>query len=122
MLNRATITAVSLLAAGLLLTACSSSGSSNTTSNANANATAAVGANATKTATDAGSAYTTIHAAVPSSKLSLTVTEANDGNHLLGRPHQYTSAVKFTDSRVSKSDTGGLLHARVRTPSSRSSR
>lgn len=55
----------------------------------------------------AATAWTTIHKAVPSSKFTLTVTEANDGNHLLGRPHQYTSAMKFSDSRVKASDVAG---------------
>jgi hypothetical protein len=53
---------------------------------------------------DAATAWTAIHAAVPTSKYSLTVTEATDGNHLLGRPGQYMSAVKFIDTRINADD------------------
>lgn len=54
--------------------------------------------------TTAASAWSTIHAAVPASSFNQTVTAANDGNHLLGRPHQYTSAMKFKDNRVKGDD------------------
>jgi hypothetical protein len=56
---------------------------------------------------DAAAAWAKIHAAVPTSGYSRTVTEANDGNHLIGRPHQYTSALDFTDSRINKADVPG---------------
>lgn len=55
----------------------------------------------------AATAWAAIHKAVPTSRFTLTVTEANDGNHLLGRPHQYTSAMKFSDSRIKASDVAG---------------
>lgn len=35
----------------------------------------------------------------------LVLTDATDPNHLMGRPNEYTSDVRFTDSRVSASDT-----------------
>lgn len=54
--------------------------------------------------TTAATAWATIHAAVAASAFNQTVTAANDKNHLLGRPHQYTSAVKFKDSRVKGDD------------------
>lgn len=100
-----------LAAAALLtaaLTACgSSSGSSN---NAPAEATTAghvaQSANAGPTK-DAATAWAIIHAAVPTSRYSMTVTAENDDNHLLGRPHEYTSAIKFTDTRVNRGDVMG---------------
>jgi hypothetical protein len=52
------------------------------------------------TLTTAVSAWNTIHGEVLTSRFNRTVTAANDPNHLLGRPHQYTSAIKFKDSRV----------------------
>jgi hypothetical protein len=44
---------------------------------------------------------------VPQAKLSGTVTAANDPNHLLGRPNQYTSKVTFTDTRINAADVSG---------------
>ncbi|WP_330342559.1 hypothetical protein [Streptomyces sp. NBC_00557] len=52
----------------------------------------------------ASTAFTKLSAKVPSAHLSDVVTAANDGNHLLGRPNQYTSKVDFTDSRIKASD------------------
>ncbi len=37
---------------------------------------------------------------VPTANLTGTVTAENDPNHLLGRPHEYTSKVTFSDSWV----------------------
>ena len=88
-----TTAVICLLIAGLALTACSSSGGDSKSGGKAATASAA---------------YTAIHSAVPTTKLTVTVTAANDGNHLLGRPHQYTSAVKFSDSRIKASDVDGL--------------
>jgi hypothetical protein len=42
---------------------------------------------------------------VHTAKLSVVVTAANDSNHLLGRPDEYTSEVYFTDSRIPATDT-----------------
>jgi len=47
---------------------------------------------------------TQIAAKVPTAKQSGTVTAANEPNHLLGRPGQYTSKVTFTDSRIKTSE------------------
>lgn len=55
----------------------------------------------------ASAAFTQISAKVGTAKLSGTVTAANDPNHLLGRPGQYTSKVTFTDSRIKASDVEG---------------
>ena len=48
----------------------------------------------------ASTAFTTLAGAVTTAKLSGTITAANDPNHLLGRPSQYTSKVTFTDTRI----------------------
>jgi hypothetical protein len=52
----------------------------------------------------AATVWDAIHGAVPTSSFNQTVTAANDSNHMLGRPHQYTSAIKFKDSRVKGDD------------------
>lgn len=44
---------------------------------------------------------------VPQAKQTVVVTAANDGNHLLGRPNEYTSKVDFSDSRIPASDGQG---------------
>jgi len=86
-----TVAAGALLLAGL--TACSSNSGS---SPKNAAAPA-------KPLT-ASTAFQQLAAAVPQAKLSGTVTAANDPDHLLGRPGQYTSKVTFTDSRIKAAD------------------
>ncbi|MGX1480386.1 UNVERIFIED_CONTAM: hypothetical protein RKD50_009194 [Streptomyces canus] len=55
----------------------------------------------------ARSAFSRVASEVPQAKLSGTVTAANDPNHLLGRPNQYTSKVTFTDTRVNAADVSG---------------
>ncbi|WP_328884725.1 hypothetical protein [Streptomyces sp. NBC_00299] len=45
---------------------------------------------------------------IPELKLVQVYTEANDPNHLLGRPGGYTSKAAFSDSRVSSADVEGL--------------
>lgn len=55
----------------------------------------------------AGSAFSDVSAKVSTAKKSGTVTAANDPNHLLGRPNQYTSKVTFTDTRIKASDVSG---------------
>ncbi|MFE7854072.1 hypothetical protein [Streptomyces sp. NPDC057403] len=52
----------------------------------------------------ASSAFSGVSAKVSTAKESGTVTAANDPNHLLGRPNQYTSKVTFTDTRIKASD------------------
>lgn len=56
---------------------------------------------------DAATALNDIAATVTTAKKSGTVTAANDPNHLLGRPSQYTSKVTFADSRVAAADRAG---------------
>lgn len=108
MRTRTAIAATGLLIAATL-TACSGSSGSSDKPAVDASSTGPVTGIKTITGSKptAATAWTAIHAAVPSSKFTLTVTEANDGNHLLGRPHQYTSAMKFSDSRVKASDVEG---------------
>ena len=48
----------------------------------------------------AESAFQQIAENVPTAKLGVVYTEANDPNHLLGRPNGYTSKVAFSDSRI----------------------
>lgn len=57
---------------------------------------------------NAATALKTISTTVSTAKQNSTVTAANDPNHLLGRPGQYTSKVTFADSRVSKADAAGF--------------
>ncbi|MER6274014.1 hypothetical protein [Streptomyces sp900105755] len=59
-------------------------------------------------AVTAGQALIALRKAVPTARFTGTVTAANDPNHLLGRPGQYTSKVTFSDSRIAASDTEGL--------------
>lgn len=61
----------------------------------------------------ASSAFAKVTAAVPSAKLSGTVTAANDPNHLLGRPNQYTSKTTFADSRIEDADVSGTKQGDV---------
>ncbi|WP_406458212.1 hypothetical protein OH768_28300 [Streptomyces sp. NBC_01622] len=86
------------IAAILLTAACSGSPKAGTAAN--------VGGSAAKPLT-ATSSFTKLSAAVSAAKQSGIVTAANDGNHLLGRPNQYTSKVTFTDSRIKASDVEG---------------
>lgn len=104
---RTAIAATGLLLAATL-TACSS-GSSSSDKAADPSSTGPV--TGIKTIVSgkptAATAWAAIHKAVPTSRFTLTVTEANDGNHLIGRPHQYTSAMKFSDARIKASDVEG---------------
>ncbi|MFK0045490.1 hypothetical protein ACIQU4_15455 [Streptomyces sp. NPDC090741] len=61
----------------------------------------------TKPAADASGAFTAIAAAVPTAKLGTTVTAENEPNHMLGRPHGYTSKITFTDARIPAEQTEG---------------
>jgi hypothetical protein len=102
---------LSTAAAALLLAtlaACSSNSGSSSSNQQTSNGKA--GSSATPAAgkpLDAGGAFTQISGKVSAAKLSGTVTAANDPNHLLGRPNQYTSKVTFTDSRIKASDVEG---------------
>lgn len=95
---RRTLTTVSAAALLTLLAACSDSKTS-TTSTDNAGKPTATSSKLT-----ASTAFTKLAAKVSTAKLSDVVTAENDGNHLLGRPGQYTSKIDFTDSRIKASD------------------
>lgn len=99
--TRTTVTAVTIGAA-LLLAGCGNSGSkSSSTAATSATAKTAAKASTPLTAT---TAFTSIAKTVTTARLTGTVTAANDPNHLLGRPNQYTSKVTFADSRIAKAD------------------
>ncbi|MFB7591980.1 hypothetical protein [Streptomyces sp. NPDC056169] len=98
------------------LTACASGGDQKNTGR-KSTTTAPVSAS-TKPALrplTAGDAFTKLSAKVSSAKLSSAVTEDNDPNNLLGRPHQYTSKITFTDSRIKADDIAGAEPGSVET-------
>jgi hypothetical protein len=95
-MRRTTLTAAATAVLLAALAACHSSpnspdGSSN-------------GARAGSKPVTASAAFTRLSGKVPSAHLSDVVTAASDGNHLLGRPNQYTSKIDFTDSRIKAAD------------------
>ncbi|MFD5731970.1 hypothetical protein ACFWIY_03945 [Streptomyces sioyaensis] len=90
------------IAAALSVAGCMSGGSKPDTASAKDHATPKA---ATKL--DAATALNDIAATVTTAKQNGIVTAANDPNHLLGRPSQYTSKVTFADSRVPASDRSG---------------
>lgn len=98
-MNRTLTATVLLLCAGL--TACS-----NDTSSTGGKTSTPASATATQPLT-ATTAFNKIASTVKDAELSGTVTEANDPDHLLGRPNQYTSKVTFSDSRIKASDVEG---------------
>lgn len=94
--------AVALIAAGALLTACSSSsGDSKATPDEPgvATTTARLVAHADL---DAPAILTRLQAAIPGIRQTARYTSSTDPNGKLGRPHQYTSKLQFADPRVSK--------------------
>jgi len=99
-----TTAAALILCAGL--TACSSTSPKANDDAGKASATGSQPLTATN-------ALTQISAKVQDAKLSGTVTAANDPNHLLGRPNQYTSKVTFTDSRIKTADVEGTKEGDV---------
>jgi hypothetical protein len=96
-----TALATTACAAVILLAGCSSTATSPSSGAPASPAAAKSSASKPLTATTALEA---IAVSVKSVKLTGTVTAANDSNHLLGRPSQYTSKVTFSDSRISKGD------------------
>ncbi|MFJ3205132.1 hypothetical protein [Streptomyces sp. NPDC086989] len=103
-MNRATHAAAAVITAALLV-GCSTSTSTPTAATPNGQATPAPAPG--KATADATSAFAALSAAVPSAKLGGTVTAENDPNHFLGRPHQYTSKITFTDGRIPAGETEG---------------
>ncbi|KIZ16813.1 hypothetical protein [Streptomyces natalensis] len=90
---------VLLVPAVLLATACSSG-----TSKPSVHAHDPVGTPAASTR-DAAGVFKALAGAVPTAKMAWTATAANDPNHLLGRPNQYTSKIAFADSQIPAKDT-----------------
>jgi hypothetical protein len=94
----------------LALTACASSTKPTSGDAATVQASAST---ATSTApkhammATASQVMATLAQLVPQAKQTIVVTAANDSNHLLGRPNEYTSKVDFSDSRVPASDAQG---------------
>lgn len=116
-MNRSALTVAAITAAALTVVGCSSSkpaaapAAPPAASGAPAPASSAPPAApspAAKQAVDATQAVAALAKAVGTAKAGETVTAENDGNHLLGRPGQYTSKAGFTDSRVKASDVDGL--------------
>ncbi|KOU14512.1 hypothetical protein ADK52_36765 [Streptomyces sp. WM6372] len=103
-MNRATHAAAAVITTALLA-GCSAATS--TPKAAPSGQTAAPAPAPSKAAADAAGAFAAISAAVPSAKLGGTVTAENDPNHFLGRPHQYTSKITFTDGRIPADQTEG---------------
>ncbi|MFF3612935.1 hypothetical protein [Streptomyces sp. NPDC002580] len=108
-MNRTVATAVAAAALLLGLTSCSSgkTGTAAATPRSSAKSGASASPSAVGEPLTAASAFTGISRAVPAVKLSGTVTAEDDPNDLLGRPHQYTSKVTFSDSRISADDVSG---------------
>jgi ABC-type transport system substrate-binding protein len=97
------------VAATLLAAGCSSTTASSSTNAATPAATASTAAPApAKTTVTAAQALTAISKTIPAISNPLQITDANDRNHLLGRPGEYTSKVMFTDTRIQASDVDGL--------------
>ncbi|MGW7197665.1 hypothetical protein [Streptomyces chryseus] len=99
-------TAAGLALAGALLTGCSSN---DTASSVSPKGTSSVAASAEKSdVLTAQQAVAALEKSIPELKLVQDYTEANDPNHLFGRPGGYTSKAAFSDSRVSSADVEGL--------------
>ena len=97
----AIVTAAAITA--LTLAGCSNTSNSGSSSGTSSSAPAKANA-AAATPLTASTAFTKLTTTVPTAKLSGTVTAANDPNHLLGRPGQYTSKTTFTDTRIKAAD------------------
>lgn len=93
-----TFTTASVVALLLSLTACGG-GNAPSNSTTDAHEPARPGTLAGKPLT-ARAAFQKMSTTVPTANLTGTVTAENDPNHLLGRPHEYTSKVTFSDSWV----------------------
>jgi hypothetical protein len=100
----------------LALTGCSSAASTTGSSDAASPTTAASPiSSATAQSSSAASAPITATAAmkllaakISTAKQTGVITEDNDSNKLIGRPHEYTSKVTFKDSRIPVGDTSSF--------------
>lgn len=99
-MNRATHVAAAAVAVALLAACSSTTSAPKAAPGGRASASSSATAPTPKAASDAAGAFAVVSAAVPSARLGTTVTAENDANHMLGRPHGYTSKITFTDSRI----------------------
>lgn len=102
--------AAGFVTAVVLLAGCSSTGSttaSPSTSSESTSSVKAVPAEKSEAVT-AQQAVANLAKSIPHLKLVRVYDEANDPNHLLGRPGGYTSKAAFSDSRVAGADVEGL--------------
>lgn len=72
-----------------------------------ATAKASTAARPSPSAATAATVAQAITRAVPQARQIAAYTAASDPNHLLGRPHEYTSKVEFSDSRIRAADVQG---------------
>ncbi|WP_327329222.1 hypothetical protein OG265_10705 [Streptomyces sp. NBC_01208] len=100
-------TVVGLALAGALLSGCSSEGAAPSASSKDASSDAAASAAKSDVLT-ARQAVMALKKYVPELQLVRDYTEADDPNHLLGRPGGYTSKAAFSDGRVPSEDIEGL--------------
>jgi ABC-type Fe3+-hydroxamate transport system substrate-binding protein len=103
-------TVAGLALAGALLSGCSSTGSSDTASSASSKSTSSETAASVEKSDvlTAQQAVAALEKSIPELRLVREYTEANDPNHLLGRPGGYTGKAAFSDSRVASADVEGL--------------
>jgi hypothetical protein len=104
-MRKPALSAAALVVVLSAVTACGSGGAG--TSSQAESTTGPTAAAPTRSASrqlTADEAFQALSGQVASAELSGVVTEDNDPNHLLGRPHQYTSKVTFTDSRIDVDD------------------
>ncbi|MFD5467263.1 hypothetical protein ACFWIQ_31230 [Kitasatospora sp. NPDC127059] len=109
-------TTLTLLTAGLLAATAACSSSSSTSSPAAATTPPAAGtaapapaspkATPAAAAQDAATIAAKIKKAVPTAKTITVITADTDSNHLLGKPHQYTSAAHIVDTRTDSTTSG----------------
>jgi hypothetical protein len=104
-----TITLSLLATTVLLLAGCASATSpgSDSATTSSTVGTAASAAPAAAAALDANQIMAQLSTLVPEAHEILVLTAATDPNRLLGRPNEYTSDVRFADSRVPASDSAG---------------
>jgi hypothetical protein len=110
-------TTLTLLAVGLLAATAACSSSTTTASPAAATTAPAAGTAAAAAASaspkpaqpaaqDAAAIAAKIKKAVPTAKTVTAITADTDSNHLMGKPHQYTSAAHIVDTRTDSTTNG----------------
>lgn len=112
-MRRATLISAALIT-GIALAGCSSTTTSPAAAPpAGSTAPSASAPKKVATPVTAAQAVDALTKTVTTAKAGAEVTAANDGNHLLGRPGQYTSKVGFTDSRIKPADVEGMTEGDV---------